>query len=83
MVHSNAAFKMMTTQANAEKAGVKDATYKDSYGISTFGHVSTLGRSRGVLPSLEVGDRMFANVPINIFEVPQDVPMDAGPDMAA
>lgn len=76
MVHANAAFTMMTTHANARKAGVTDAVHQDNYGITAAGHVSGLGRERAVLPQLTVAGRHFANVPILVFEIPQDPPVD-------
>jgi hypothetical protein len=76
MVHSNAGFYMMTTHANAAAAGVTNLENLDNYGISSPGHLSGLGRAKAVLEQLQVADDKAANVPLLVFEVPQDPPME-------
>jgi predicted aspartyl protease len=75
MVHSNAGFYVMTTHANAAAAGVDDLVAKDNYGISSAGHLSGLGRANATLRRLQVGAAAAANVPLAVFEAPQDPPM--------
>ncbi|HVJ52697.1 MAG TPA: hypothetical protein VM689_09560 [Aliidongia sp.] len=75
MVHANAGFYMMTTHANAAAAGVTNLVELDNYGISSIGHLSGLGRAKVVLPQLRVAGEKFTDVPLLVFEVPQDPPM--------
>lgn len=76
MVHANADFYMMTTHENAASIGIdKDGT-QDSYGISSPGHLSNLGRSETILPELHVGSVITKNTPLSLFSIPQDPPTD-------
>ncbi len=70
MVHANASFYVMTTHANAAKAGVAETRHDENFGIDAPGHVSTAGRTNTTLKSLKVGDREVHDVPFTLFEVP-------------
>jgi hypothetical protein len=76
MVHSGASFYMMTTHKNARAAGIDQLKSSDTYGITSVGHVSSLGRARTTLPSLIVGNVEVKNVPLLVFEIPQVVSTD-------
>jgi hypothetical protein len=70
MVHSNASFYVMTTHANAAKAGVTETRRDADFGIDAPGHVSSAGLTRTNLRSLKVGDQVDHDVPFSLFEVP-------------
>jgi hypothetical protein len=70
MVHSNASFYVMTTHANAAKAGVTETRRDADFGIDAPGHVSSAGLTRTTLRSLKVGDQVNHDVPFSLFEVP-------------
>lgn len=70
MVHGNASFYVMTTHANAAKAGVTDTRHDANFGIDAPGHVSSAGLTRTTLKSLKVGDQEDHDVPFSLFEVP-------------
>jgi len=70
MVHSNASFYVMTTHANAAKAGVTETRRDADFGIGAPGHVSSAGLTRTTLRSLKVGDQVDHDVPFSLFEVP-------------
>ncbi len=70
MVHSNASFYVMTTHANAAKAGVAETRRDADFGIDAPGHVSAAGLTRTTLRSLKVGDQVDQDVPFSLFEVP-------------
>lgn len=76
MVHANASFYAMTTHANAASAGIENLVKKSAYGIESSGKVSDLGRAEATLKSLTVGASSATDVPLSVFEVPQDPPMD-------
>jgi hypothetical protein len=76
MVHANAALYLMTTHANAASVGIGDLAKDADYGITSPGHVSPLGLSKTVLKSLLVAGPTAHDVPLQVFEVPQDPPMD-------
>lgn len=75
-VHSNARLNMMTTHANAAKAGVTILRHKGSYGISKPGEVSPLGLDSGILPKMKIAGREIVDSAISVFEIPQDPPVD-------
>lgn len=70
MVHSNASFYVMTTHANAAKAGVSETRHDADFGIDAPGHVSKAGLTRTTLKSLKVGNQEDHDVPFSLFEVP-------------
>ena len=76
MVHSGAGFYIMTTHGNAITIGIDKLQQIGNYGITSAGHVSPLGRSKGKLGSLIVGGVEEKDVPILLFEIPQDPPTD-------
>lgn len=76
MVHSNARLNMMTTHANAGRAGVTIVRHQGSYGITKPGEVSALGLDAGILPAMKIGGREILDAPISVFEIPQDPPVD-------
>ena len=75
MVHANAGFYAMTTHENAGLAGISGLVAQDHYGIASPGHVSDLGRAKGVAERLQVGADTVENAPLLVFEVPQVPPM--------
>ncbi|KAB7768794.1 hypothetical protein CKY51_08490 [Xanthomonas maliensis] len=76
MVHGNAGFSVMTTHANARKAGITAMTPEGQYGISQPGKVSPLGRASAVAKTFQVGGRTDHDLKIAIFEIPQTSPND-------
>lgn len=76
MVHANASMYLMTTHANAAAAGVEGLVKDSDYGITSPGHLSTLGFSKAVLKSLLVAGPTAHDVPLQVFEIPQDPPTD-------
>jgi len=76
MVHANASFYAMTTHANAARAGIDNLVKKSAYGIESRGKVSELGRADTTLKSLTVGTSSASDVPLTVFEAPQDPPME-------
>ncbi|NYE59683.1 hypothetical protein FHW58_000835 [Duganella sp. 1224] len=75
-VHSGAELTMMTIHAHAQAAGVTGMKHVGSYGISKPGEVSQLGMDAGVLPEMTVAGKTLRNLPISVFEIPQDPPVD-------
>ena len=71
MVHANAKLYVMTTHENAANAGLAGLGKSSDYGISSDGHVSSLGRTDTVLPLLQVGATKTRNVVLSVFEIPQ------------
>jgi len=71
MVHSNADFFVMTTHANAARAGLKKLKSVGHYGIVAHGKVSALGRAETTLGSLRVGVVENKDVALSVFETPQ------------
>jgi len=76
MVHANASFYAMTTHANAAKAGIDSLGPARKYGITATGQVSTLGRSSTRARTLQIGRDVVHQAPLEVFEVPQVVPID-------
>ncbi len=70
MVHGNASFYVMTTHANAAKAGVTITRRDENFGIDAPGHVSSAGRTNTTLKTLKVGEIENHDVPFALFEVP-------------
>ena len=70
MVHGNASFYVMTTHANAAKAGVTDTRHDADFGIDAPGHVSSAGLTKTTLRSLKMGELEVHDVPFSLFEVP-------------
>lgn len=70
MVHGNASFYVMTTHANAAKAGVMEKRKDENFGIDAPGHVSSAGRTNTTLKLLKVGEQECREVPFTLFEVP-------------
>jgi predicted aspartyl protease len=70
MVHSNAGFYVMTTHANAQKAGVGSLESKGHYGITAVGDVSNLGAAMTTAKTLQIGDDVVHDAPLKVFEVP-------------
>lgn len=68
MVHSNANFFVMASHATAKAAGVGNITTTGSYGISSAGHVSDLGRGTATLATLQVGRSINRDVRLSVFE---------------
>lgn len=76
MLHANAGFFMMTNHANAAAAGVTVPPSTSAYGIERAGKVSALGRSTAKLSRLTVGGVAFSDLRLEVFETPQDPPME-------
>ncbi|KLD69688.1 hypothetical protein Y887_15645 [Xanthomonas pisi DSM 18956] len=76
MLHANAGFAVMTTHANAAKAGITDLVSEGQYGINAPGQLSPLGRAHAVAKTFQVGHRLDHDLKISVFEVPQDPPID-------
>lgn len=73
MVHANAKLFAQTIHANAATIGLANLTKTSNYGITADGKVSPLGRAKATLATLQVGGSLAANVPLSVFEIPQDV----------
>ncbi|GAB3753313.1 hypothetical protein GCM10028817_18870 [Spirosoma pomorum] len=71
-VHSNAGFYMQISHRAADEAKITDRVHVDSYGITSEGNVSNLGRDKAFVTTLDVGDAHFSKAPISIFETPTD-----------
>ncbi|MEF9421423.1 hypothetical protein [Xanthomonas citri] len=76
MVHANTNFYAMTTHANAEKAGIRDLLKQGDYGISAAGEKSKLGNAKASVENFQIGSSIIAPMPIRVFEIPQDPPVD-------
>ncbi|KQM41151.1 retropepsin-like aspartic protease [Sphingomonas sp. Leaf10] len=76
MVHANAGFTVMTTHANAKTAGIVKLEHKGDYGITGTGVRSTLGRDTAILDRFDVGSFVMRELPISIFEIPQNPPIN-------
>jgi hypothetical protein len=66
----------MTNQANAASAKVEVPPSTSTYGIERSSKVSPLGRSKATLGTLRVGNTTFTGVRLEVFEAPQNPPMD-------
>lgn len=71
-VHSNAGFYMQISHKAADKGKIGNLVHVDTYGISSTGNVSSLGRDTAFVDKLTVGNVTFTNTPISIFETPSD-----------
>lgn len=76
MVHANAGFNAMTTHENAKKADVRDLVEKDGFGITAPGVKSKLGRATATANTFTVGTSTIRHMPIQVFEIPQTIPVD-------
>ncbi len=76
MVHSNAGSFIATTHEKASDIGIKDLKKEADYGITSEGHVSPLGRAQTTLATFKTGSTEFHDVPLSVFELPQDPPLD-------
>lgn len=76
MVHANTNFFAMITHANAARAGITDITDRGTYGITAKGKLSNLGSGRAVANDFSVAGATTKQLPIQIFEIPQDPPVD-------
>lgn len=72
MFHSNASFYLQLNHSFASLAGIDNLVPKDSFGISSPGKVSKLGRDIANVSLFKVGNDILKNVPVSIFEVPDD-----------
>jgi hypothetical protein len=70
MVRSSAEFYVQTNHDRARSIGITDATKYEAFGITSVGHVSSEGRGKAKLDSLEVGPSISRNVTLDVFEVP-------------
>lgn len=76
MVHANTSFFAMITHANAARAGIADITDTGTYGITAVGKLSNLGSGRAVANEFSVAGVVIKQLPIKVFEIPQDPPVD-------
>jgi predicted aspartyl protease len=77
MIHANAGFFAMTGHANAASAGIGPIASTDpAYGITAPGQVSQMGKGTAILKMLKVGDNIMNDVPLKVFETPQEQKMD-------
>lgn len=76
MVHSNAGFRAMVTHDVAARAELRLAPVeRPDYGIEAVGRLGSRGRTSAVA-SLRVGNDVAGEVEIEVFDVPQDEPVD-------
>ncbi|WP_146141531.1 hypothetical protein [Spirosoma oryzae] len=71
-VHSNADFYMQISHKAADSARIEDRIHIDSFGISSPGQVSSLGRDSAFVNTLTVGKATFVRAPASVFETPSD-----------
>lgn len=77
MVHANAALMAMTIHANANAANVTYlGNHHNGFGITTTGKTSELGYDSAKATTFDVGGFVIRNMPIGVFEIPQDVPVN-------
>jgi hypothetical protein len=76
MLHANAGLYAMTNHANAIQADVTVPASDREYGIEATGKKSTLGHASAKLTKLGVGSHVWNDVPLDVFETPQDPPME-------
>lgn len=71
-VHSSASFYMQISHKAADEGKIVGRTHVDTYGISSVGNVSSLGRDSAFVDKLTVGTAQFEKAPVSIFTTPAD-----------
>ncbi len=72
IIHSDAELFSQLRHSKAKAFGVQLTGGHENYGIDRSGHVSQQGLDHGTVASLAVGDSVEVNVPVDVFEVPQN-----------
>ena len=73
MIHSNASFVVQLKHKQAREFGIRNMRdVSKGFGIVRPGEVSDLGFGTGIMDSIQVGHTRNRNVPVTVFEIPQD-----------